>query len=38
VAARKAKDWKRSDELRDQLAGMGVTVEDSAQGQKLKQK
>ena len=38
VAARKAKDWKRSDELRDQLAGLGVAVEDSAQGQKLKKR
>jgi len=38
VAARKAKDWKRSDELRDQLAGLGVAVEDSAQGQKLKER
>ena len=36
VAARKAKDWKQSDELRDRLAALGVIVEDSAQGQKLK--
>ena len=38
VEARAAKDWKRSDELRDQLAGLGVLVEDSAKGQKLKKK
>ena len=38
AAARKAKDWKASDELRDQLAGMGVVVEDGPQGQKLKKK
>ena len=38
VAARKAKDWKRSDELRDQLAALGVAVEDSSQGQKLKKR
>jgi len=38
AAARKARDWKRSDELRDQLAALGVLVEDSPQGQKLKRK
>ncbi len=38
VAARAAKDWKQSDALRDQLAALGVVVEDSAQGQRLKQK
>ena len=38
VAARAAKDWKQSDALRDQLAALGVVVEDSAQGQKLKKK
>jgi len=38
VAARAAKDWKRSDELRDQLAALGVLVEDGPQGQKLKRK
>ena len=37
-AARKAKDWKRSDALRDQLAALGVVVEDGAQGQKLRRK
>ncbi len=37
-AARKGKDWKRSDELRDQLAGLGVLVKDTAEGQKLSRK
>ena len=36
VAARKGKEWKKSDELRDQLAALGVAVEDSGAGQKLK--
>ena len=35
-AARKAKDWKRSDALRAQLLELGVAVEDTAQGQKLR--
>ena len=30
--ARKQKQWKRSDELRDQLKEMGVTIEDSKDG------
>lgn len=30
--ARKSKDWKMADELRDQLRIMGVIVEDTAQG------
>ena len=38
VAARKAKDFKKSDELRDQLAALGVVAEDGPQGQKLKKK
>jgi cysteinyl-tRNA synthetase len=38
AAARKARDWKQSDELRERLAGMGAIVEDSPQGQKLKRK
>ncbi len=38
VAARKAKDWKQSDALRDRLAGLGVLVEDGPQGQKLRKK
>jgi len=38
AAARKAKDWKLSDALRDRLAGLGAIVEDGPQGQKLKRK
>jgi cysteinyl-tRNA synthetase len=34
--ARAAKDFAKSDELRDQLAGMGVTVIDTPEGQRLK--
>ena len=30
--ARKQKQWKRSDEIRDQLKEMGVTIEDSKDG------
>ena len=30
--ARKTKDWARADEIRDELAGMGVIVEDGADG------
>ncbi len=30
--ARKQKNWKRSDEIRDQLKAMGVTIEDSKDG------
>jgi cysteinyl-tRNA synthetase len=30
--ARKAKDWARADEIRDELAGMGVVVEDGSDG------
>jgi len=30
--ARQARDWKRSDELRDQLAGAGVVVKDTKEG------
>jgi cysteinyl-tRNA synthetase len=36
--ARAGKDWKRSDELRDQLLAMGVVVKDTAEGQKLGRK
>ncbi len=38
VAARKAKDWKQSDELRDKLLALGYIVEDTAQGQKVRAK
>jgi cysteinyl-tRNA synthetase len=34
VAARAARDWSRSDELRDALAAAGVTVEDTPDGQR----
>jgi cysteinyl-tRNA synthetase len=30
--ARKAKDWKKADQIRDQLAGMDITVEDRPEG------
>jgi cysteinyl-tRNA synthetase len=35
-AARKAKNWKESDRLREELKSRGVTVEDTPAGQKLK--
>ena len=38
ATARKERNWKLSDELRDQLGALGVAVEDSAQGQKLRKK
>ena len=34
VAARAARDWARSDSLRDQLATLGVLVEDTRDGQR----
>jgi cysteinyl-tRNA synthetase len=34
-AARANKDWKKSDQLRDQLAALGVEVMDTAKGQEL---
>ena len=37
-AARKAKNWKESDEIRDALKAQGLVVEDSAQGPRLKRK
>ena len=36
--ARKSRNWKLSDELRDQLAALGVAVEDAQGGQKLRRK
>lgn len=33
--ARAAKDWKRSDELRDAIAALGWEVKDTKQGAKL---
>ena len=35
-AARKAKDYARSDQIREQLKGLGYAIEDSRQGAKLK--
>ena len=35
AAARAAKDWAQSDELRDVLADMGVVVKDTAEGQQV---
>ena len=31
--ARAEKDWRRADEIRDELTGMGVVVEDGPDGQ-----
>ncbi|MFN2451053.1 MAG: cysteine--tRNA ligase [Candidatus Dormibacteria bacterium] len=36
VAARGARDWARSDQLRDSLADLGILVEDTAQGQRFR--
>lgn len=33
--ARKVKDWKKSDELRDEIANLGFEVKDTSDGQKL---
>ncbi len=38
AAARKARDFKLSDSLRDKLSELGVAVEDGPQGQKLRRK
>ena len=38
ATARKERNWKLSDELRDQLSAMGVAVEDAPAGQKLRRK
>ncbi len=35
AAARKAKDWAKSDELRDKLRDMGIIVKDTPQGQQV---
>ncbi len=37
-AARNAKDWKRSDELRDQIAELGYRVRDTGKGPKITKK
>ncbi|MEG0902413.1 MAG: cysteine--tRNA ligase, partial [Clostridia bacterium] len=34
--ARKNRDWKRSDELRDQIKAMGYILEDTSAGQKVR--
>ena len=34
--ARRNKDWKRSDELRDQIKAMGYILEDTKAGQKVR--
>ena len=34
--ARKNKDWKRSDELRDQIRAAGYILEDTREGQKVR--
>ena len=36
--ARKNRDWKQADELREKIAALGYTVEDTPQGQKLKKR
>ena len=36
AAARKAKDWKKSDELRDAIKAAGYTLEDTREGQKVR--
>jgi cysteinyl-tRNA synthetase len=36
--ARKSKDWKAADAIRDRLAALGLVVEDTAQGPKIKRK
>ena len=36
AAARKAKDWKKSDELRDAIKAAGYILEDSREGQKVR--
>ena len=35
-AARAAKDWKKSDELREKLAALGYAVKDTKDGYELK--
>ena len=36
VEARKAKNFKRSDEIRDELAAKGIVIEDTPQGPRWK--
>ena len=35
IKAREDKNWQLSDELRNQLTGLGIGVKDSAQGQEI---
>jgi cysteinyl-tRNA synthetase len=35
IKAREEKNWQLSDDLRNQLAGLGIGVKDSAQGQEI---
>ena len=35
AAARTAREWKKSDEIRDQIAVLGWTVKDTKDGQKI---
>ena len=35
TAARKAKDFKKADEIRDKLKDMGIIVKDTPQGQQI---
>lgn len=36
TVARKEKNWKRADEIRDELAALGLSVEDTKEGPRLK--
>ena len=38
AAARQAKDWKKSDELRDAIAQAGYIVKDTPRGQEVEKK
>jgi cysteinyl-tRNA synthetase len=38
VEARKNKNWARSDEIRDELSGMGILLEDTPQGMRWRRK
>jgi cysteinyl-tRNA synthetase len=35
AAARTAKEWKKSDDLRDKIAALGWVVKDTKEGQKV---